>query len=507
MSDPPPTLRIRGIGKAYAAPVLEDIELDLHAGEVHALVGENGAGKSTLSRILAGLTSPDRGGMELQGRPYRPRSKVEAEAAGIHMVMQELSLVGSLSVAENIFLDHLPNRGGWIDFRRLHREASAVLARIGLGDLDPRTHVADLGVGRQQMIEIASSLWRHCRLLILDEPTAALTDPEVQSLFEQVRRLRSEGVAVLYISHRLEEIRQIADRISVLRDGHLQATRTIAAFNVDEIVQLMVGRELLLEKFEGGRVCGPVALSVRGLTRQPQFRDVSFDAHRGEILGFAGLLGSGRTEVMRSIFGADQPDSGGVHLHGNPSPARIRSPRDAVRLGIALLTEDRKAQGLFLSMDIRSNMTITTLRRLASGPGWVDKARELEDVQTWIGRLAIRCRSAVQGISELSGGNQQKVILARWLYRDCDILIVDEPTRGVDVGARHEIHRLLADLATRNKAVLVVSSDLNELLVLCDRIAVMSAGRLVEIFDRGEWTQDKIMAAAFREHLAPRSEG
>jgi ribose transport system ATP-binding protein len=498
----PPLVELVGVGKTYATPVLDDVHLGLLPGEVHALVGENGAGKSTLSRILAGLTPPTRGTMRFQGQPYAPRSRGAAEAAGIHMVMQELNLIGTLSAAENIFLDHLPHRAGWIDYPRLNRDAAAVLARIGMGQLDPRTPVDRLGVGHQQMIEIAASLWRECRVLILDEPTAALTDPEVAHLFEQVRRLRAQGVAILYISHRLEEIRQIADRISVLRDGRLVATHPARDLDLDQIVRLMVGRELGDANFASGRQPGPVALSVRHLTSGDHVRDVSFEARQGEILGLAGLMGSGRTETFRAIFGADRPDSGAIHLHGSAVPARIRSPRDAVRLGIALLTEDRKAQGLFLSLGVRENVTINSLSRLTGRAGWLSPRHEANGIATWLERLRVRCSSTEQGVSELSGGNQQKVILARWLLRNCDVLLFDEPTRGVDVGARFEIYRLLADLAAQGKAIIVASSDLPELMALCDRIAVLSAGRLVGEFRRGDWTQDRIMAAAFSEHLA-----
>lgn len=498
-----PLLVTRNLGKSYAGPVLQEVGLELLPGEVHALVGENGAGKSTLSRILAGLVRPDHGTLELEGRPYAPASKAEAEAAGIHMVMQELNLIRTLSVAENIFLDHLPHRLGWIDFPRLRQEAATILTRIGMPDLDPALPVEELGVGQQQMVEIAARLWRRCRVLILDEPTAALTAPEVDRLFEQVRRLRSEGVAILYISHRLEEIRVIADRISVLRDGKLVATQPVAAFDLDQIVRLMVGRELGEAEFSAGRTPGPVALAVRDLHSGNRVRGVSFEARRGEILGFAGLMGSGRTELMRAVFGANQPDSGSVHLHGDPQPAPIRSPRDAVRLGIALLTEDRKAQGLFLSLGIRENLTISALSRVARTAGWLPHAAEGRTTDAWIRQLRIRCDSPDQGIAELSGGNQQKVIVARWLFRDCDILIFDEPTRGVDIGARFEIYHLLADLAAQGKCVIVVSSDMNELLMICDRLLVMSAGRLAGEYHRGRWSQDAIMTAALSGHLAP----
>lgn len=492
----PPVLAIRGICKSYATPVLEGIDLDLLPGEVHALVGENGAGKSTLSRIVAGLTSPDSGTLQLDGRPYAPATKRDAEQAGIHLVMQELNLIRTLSIAENIFLDQLPHRAGWIRYGQLHRAAAEVLARIGLPHLDPGTPVEDLGVGQQQMVEIASRLWRPCRLLILDEPTAALTQPEVNRLFEQVRRLQAQGVAILYISHRLEEIRQIADRISVLRDGHLVATRPVSELPIDDVVRLMVGRELGDADFTAGRRQGPIALAARHLRAGDRVRDISFDVHRGEILGLSGLMGSGRTETVRAIFGADPLDSGEIFLHGSPEPARIRSPRDAVRLGIALLTEDRKAQGLFLSLAIRENLTINALPSFASLAGWISRVRESQAVRDWIGKLHVRCDHEDQGIAQLSGGNQQKVIVARWLLRDCEILIFDEPTRGVDVGARFEIYQLLADLAAQGKAILVVSSDLPELMMICDRIAVLSNGRLAAEFPRGSWSQDTIMTAA-----------
>ena len=505
-SQPLPTaLSIRGIGKSYATRVLDNIDLDLLAGEVHALVGENGAGKSTLSRILAGITLPDQGTLEIDGKVFAPVNRAGAEAAGIHLVMQELNLFPTLSVAENIFLDHLPRRAGWIQFDRLNHQAAEVLAQIGLQNLDPRTHVGELGVGQQQLVEIASRLWRRCRVLILDEPTAALTEPEVARLLEQIRRLQAEGVAVLYISHRLEELRRIADRVSVLRDGQLIENRRMASISRTEIVQLMVGRKLPEESFAIQRPQGPVALSVRQLSAGSRVRDVSFDLYRGEILGFAGLMGSGRTETVRAIFGADRMDSGRIHLHGSPNPARIRSPRDAVRLGIALLTEDRKNQGLFLSLGIRENLTINALDLVSLPGGWISQSRESQASQSWVDKLRVRCDSIDQGIAQLSGGNQQKVIVARWLFKNCDILIFDEPTRGVDVGARFEIYQWLSQLALQGKAILVVSSDLPELMMVCDRITVLSAGRTVAEFARGEWTQDKIMHAALSAHLVPPS--
>ncbi len=502
MSSSEALLRVSALGKAYGpVTVLADVDFDLRAGEVHALVGENGAGKSTLSRIIAGLTALDRGQLEFKGQPYAPANRKDAERQGVSMVMQELNLIPTLSIAENLFLDCLPNRWGWIDRARLRSESQVLLERVGLGGLDPDLPVSRLGVGQQQLVEIARSLWRRCEVLILDEPTAALTDPEVELLFTQIQGLRGAGAGIVYISHRLEEIQRLADRISVLRDGRLVGTRAVSEVSLDEIVRLMVGRDLDAETLHEPRTVGSVALSVRGLTCAGRVRDVSFEVRQGEILGFAGLMGSGRTETMRAVFGADRPDQGEVRLHGSDRPAHIRSPRDSVRQGLALLTEDRKAQGLLLPLAVRPNITLASLRAVAGKWGLIPRADETGVARDWIQKLAIRCHSEEQPAVELSGGNQQKVVVARWLLRDCDTLIFDEPTRGIDVGAKFEIYRLLNELAGRGKAVIVVSSDLMELMALCDRIAVMSAGRLAATFARGEWTQDKIMTAALSEHL------
>jgi ribose transport system ATP-binding protein len=348
-------------------------------------------------------------------------------------------------------------------------------------------------------------LSQRCDLLILDEPTAALTDPEINHLFDQINRLKEAGTCVLYISHRMEEIQRISHRISVLRDGRLIATRSVTEAPLHEVVRLMVGRELG-EAFEReAQPPGPVALRVQGLRRGRAVRDVSFEVHRGEILGFAGLMGSGRTETMRALFGADPKDAGDIFLHGAATPSPIDSPRDAVRLGLALLTENRKEQGLWLPLAIRSNLTMMCLDRISRARGWIRAGRERAEADRWAKTLSVRCTSVEQRVVELSGGNQQKVVVAKWLFRDCDILIFDEPTRGIDVGAKFEIYHLLSRLAGQGKAIVVVSSDLKELLGLCDRIAVMSAGRLAATFNRGAWTQDRIMAAALSGYLKPGS--
>ncbi len=506
MPNPDILLRVTGLGKSYAGPVLADVSLDLRVGEVHALVGENGAGKSTFSRILAGLTQPDGGTMLLRGAAYAPQTKREAERHGVRMVLQELNLIGNLTVAESIFVERLPHRWGWIDQHRLHQDAREILARVGLADLDPGCLVRTLGVGQQQLVEIAAGLSQRCDLLILDEPTAALTDPEIERLFQQITRLKAAGTCVLYISHRMEEILRISDRISVLRDGLLVATHAARGTSLGEIVREMVGRDLGEAFQREPQTPGPVALRVRGLCCGPAVRDVSFEVRRGEILGFAGLMGSGRTETMRALFGADRPDAGETFLRDADTPVAIRSPRDAVRHGLALLTENRKEQGLWLPLPIRSNLTMMCLKGLSRACGWVQARRERQEAHRWTRNLSVRCASLEQPVVELSGGNQQKVVIARWLFRDCDILIFDEPTRGIDVGAKFEIYEWLSRLAAQGKAIVVVSSDLKELLALCDRIAVMSAGRMAGTFRRGEWTQDAIMAAALSGYLKPEAD-
>jgi len=496
-----PLLTIQGLCKAYAGPVLSDVAFDLRAGEVHALVGENGAGKSTLAKIVAGLVQPDAGAMTLRGQPYAPRNKKDAEHHGVRMVMQELNLIGNLTVAESILLECLPHRFGWIDQCELHARARRILERVGLTDIDPGCLVKSLGVGRQQLVEIAAGLAQRCDLLILDEPTAALTAPEIERLFAEIAKLKIAGTAILYISHRMEEIQRISDRISVLRDGRLIATRPAAELSLDEIVRLMVGRELGEAIHRESAAPGPVALRVEGLRRGDAVRGVSFESRRGEILGFAGLMRSGRTETMRALFGADRADGGEIFLRDEKRPARIRSPRDAVRRGIALLTENRKEEGLLLPLSIRANITFLCLDQLSRAGGWIRATAELAEATRWGRALSVRCHSYEQRVAELSGGNQQKVMIAKWLFRNCDILIFDEPTRGIDVGAKFEIYQLLADLAAQGKAVIVASSDLKELLALCDRIAVMSAGRIAATFRRGEWTQDNIMTAALSGYL------
>jgi ribose transport system ATP-binding protein len=496
-----PYLRLAGIGKRYATPVLNDIDLTLYRGEVLALTGENGAGKSTLSKIVAGLIEPSSGEMWLDDAPYRPGSRHAAEALGIRMVMQELSLLPTLTVAENLFLGHLPQRAGFLRSAELNAMAAEHMAAIGLDRIDPRQPVGELGIGHQQMVEIARSLIGNCQLLILDEPTAMLTPHEIERLFEQIAQLKARNVSLVYISHRLGEVEAIADRICVLRDGHHVETRPMAGTSQDDIVRLMVGRDVLASKVRPLLPPSTPLLRVDAMRRAPAVLDVSFDVRPGEIFGIAGLVGSGRTELLRLIFGADRADSGSIYLRGEDRPTDVGSPLAAVRHGIGLITEDRKSQSLLLDKSIVVNTTLATLKRVTN-KGWLLPQRENELSGELAATLDIRCNTLEQAVGELSGGNQQKVVLARWLLRDCDILLLDEPTRGVDIGARADIYRQMEKMAADGKALVVVSSDLRELMEICDRIGVMSAGRLVRTFPRGEWEQQTLLEAAFSGYSA-----
>lgn len=492
-------LQVTGLQKSYNVPVLVDFNFTLRRGEVHALVGSNGAGKSTFARILSGLTGRDGGDVQLEGRAHNPKSKREAEHAGVIMVLQELNVIGTLSIAENIFLNRLPRRGGFVRFTDLHEAARHALERVGLGSVDPATPAGLLGVGQQQLVEIAGALAQNCKLLILDEPTAALTDPEIEQLFGNIRRLQGEGVGIIYVSHRMDEIRRIADRITVMRDGWSVATHHASDVMPAQLVREMVGHDLPERKSAGERPVGEVALRVRHLRAGERVRDVSFEVRGGEILGLAGLIGAGRTETLRAIFGADAKDGGEISLGAQTMV--LRNPADAVRAGIGLVPEDRKHDGLLLSQSIRVNTTLSTVTRHASRGGWLDPDAEAKTTDSFCGRLRVSCASHEQTVGELSGGNQQKVVIARWLARDCRILLFDEPTRGIDVAAKDAIYGLLRDLAGEGKAVVVVSSELVELMTLCDRLLVMSQGRITAEFTPDNWTQEKITQAAFSGYL------
>lgn len=493
-----PRLEIRDLSKRFAAPVLERFDWELAPGEVHALVGANGAGKSTLARIITGLLPPDAGTMLLDGRPHSPRSKRAAEAAGVVMVLQELNVLPTLSVAENLFLDRLPRRWGWVARRELHRRAAAALARVGLTDVDPATPAGTLGVGRQQLVEIAAALDRECRVLILDEPTAALTDAESELLFDNVRRLCAAGVSVVYISHRMEEIRRLAHRASVMRDGRRMITVDPRRHSTDEFVQWMThaGPSNSTKPASNLELRRSTGLTVTNLAAGERVRDASWSVDRGEILGIAGLVGSGRTEMLEAIFGALPLESGTISVGDEAVELRLRSPRDAVRAGMGLVPEDRKEHGLLLGESIQENATLAVLPRCSTW-GWIRSAAQRRLAQSVVDELGVKCVGVEQPVSQLSGGNQQKVVLGRWLLRDVDVLLLDEPTRGVDAGAKAAIHERLRALAAEGKSLVVVSSELNELEQLCDRIVVLSAGRTVAEFSRAEFESEKILKAAF----------
>ena len=523
---PTPLLAIQAVGKDYTATVLDGVNLELFAGEVLALTGENGAGKSTLSKILCGLEQATRGGMLLDGQAYAPASRRDAERHGVRMVMQELGLVPTLTVAENLLMGRLPHRMGWLNRDALHTAARAQLAKIGMGSIDPATPVSQLGIGQQQMVGIARNLQDDTRILVLDEPTAMLTPRETNYLFEQIAHLTARGVSIVYVSHRLEELRRIADRVAVLRDGRLVDVRPMAGMSEDDLVQRMVGRVVSDLDHRPRRPVGPVVMSAEGLGRGTVVQDVNLELRAGEIFGIAGLVGSGRTELIRLLFGADRADRGSVTLHpefeskqppalnGQASVATqiiattsttartiargFASPLQAIAAGVGLVTEDRKSQGLLLSQPIRINATLSDLSAVSRG-GWLQRGLESRLVQGFVRTLGIRCRSAEQPVGQLSGGNQQKVVFARWLHREGRVLLLDEPTRGVDVGARAELYGELDRMASEGRALLMVSSDLRELMAMADRIGVMSAGRLVAVFERGEWSEQSLLAAAFSE--------
>ncbi len=524
----PPLLAIQAVGKDYTATVLDGVNVELFAGEVLALTGENGAGKSTLSKILCGLEQPTRGGIQLAGQAYAPSSRRDAERHGVRMVMQELGLVPTLTVAENLLMVRLPHRLGWLQRDVLHAAARAQLAKIGLDSIDPATPVSQLGIGQQQMVEIARNLQDDTRILVLDEPTAMLTPRETNYLFEQIAHLTARGVAIIYVSHRLEELRRIADRVAVLRDGRLVDVRPMAGMSEDDLVQRMVGRVVSDLDHRPRRPVGPVVMSADKLGRGTAVQDVSLELRAGEIFGIAGLVGSGRTELLRLLFGADRADRGSVTLHpefeqkqalprdgqakeaiqniaNTPDTTAPRtwhrgfaSPLQAIAAGVGLVTEDRKSQGLLLSQPIRINATLSDLSAVSRG-GWLQRGLESRLVQGFIRTLRVRCHGPEQPVGQLSGGNQQKVVFARWLHREGRVLLLDEPTRGVDVGARAELYGELDRMALEGRALLMVSSDLRELMAMADRIGVMSAGRLVAVFERGEWSEQSLLAAAFSE--------
>ncbi|WP_415182541.1 sugar ABC transporter ATP-binding protein [Phaeovulum sp.] len=487
---------MEGIEKRFpGVHALKNVRFDLQAGEVHALMGENGAGKSTLMKILSGVYSRDGGTVEVDGKPVDFDGPRAAQNAGVGIIHQELSLMNDLTAAQNIFIGREPRKAfGRLDEAALNAQTAEIFAQMNL-KLDPRTPIHQMTIAKQQMVEIAKALSYRSHILVMDEPTAALNDVEIADLFTIIRKLRSEGVGIIYISHKMDELKQIADRVTVMRDGETVGTVDATYTPISEIISMMVGRSL----GDGVHALpdisrAEVALEVKGLNRGRAIKNVSFTVKKGEILGFAGLMGAGRTEVARAIFGADPRDSGAIYLHGQE--VNIKSPSDAVAAGIGYLSEDRKHYGLATSMDVRANVAMTNLGQFSSRLGVLDEAAMAKTAQGYIKQLGIRTPSDRQEVRLLSGGNQQKVVIAKWLLRDCDVLIFDEPTRGIDVGAKAEIYNLLVDLAEQGRAIIVISSELPEVLRLSHRIAVMCEGRLTGILDRAEATQESIMNLA-----------
>ncbi|MGW8850358.1 sugar ABC transporter ATP-binding protein [Streptomyces xiamenensis] len=491
---PPPALRLRGVAKSFGAvTAVRDVSLDLRPGRVHALAGENGAGKSTLVRMLAGTHRPDRGTVELDGRPTVLRDPAAARAAGIAVIHQEPTLFPDLSLAENLYMSRQPTgRLGRIDHRALRAATTAQLARLGVA-LDPDRPARGLSIAEQQLVEIARALSLDARIFVMDEPTAALSGTEVEHLFTVVRGLCARGAAVLFISHRFEEIFALADDITVLRDGQWVSTDPAHRLTPDTVVRRMVGRDIGALFPKTPTTPGETVLAVEGLTRHGAFTDISFTVRRGEILALAGLVGAGRSEVVRAVFGVDRYDAGTVTVAGKV--LRPGSPAAAMAAGLALVPEDRRQQGLVLDLSIERNTALTRLRRLARR-GILTTRRERAEALRWSERLRVRHSGTHAPAGTLSGGNQQKIVLAKWLATAPAVLILDEPTRGIDVGTKAEVHRMMSELADRGMAIVMVSSELPEVLAMADRILVLHEGRVTATLPGPTATAESVMAAA-----------
>jgi len=490
----PPLVELLHISKSFRGThALRDVSFEVRRGGVHALVGENGAGKSTLVKILSGVHHLDEGAIRMEGRAVEIPDPHAGKRLGIGVIYQELALIPDLSVAENIFIGDLSRGFGLIDWSGLIRKAGEVLAEMGFGQIDPRAKVEQLGVAQRQIVEIAKGVSENVKVMVLDEPTAVLAPQDVERLFVVLRKLRDRGVGLVYISHRLDEIFRIADRITVLKDGAVVRTAGAAEVNEEQLIGWMIGRTLEALFPEKGRGAGEEVLRVEGV-RAGKVHDVSFSVRAGEVFGIAGLVGSGRTELLRALFGADPMAGGTVTLHGRA--LKIRNPRDAVRAGIALVPEDRKQHGLVLSMPTRHNLTLPAMGRVANAFGVIRQRAEKDRAESLISRLRIRAASIEVEAADLSGGNQQKIVLAKWLGTNAKVLLLDEPTRGVDVGARAEIYRLIRELAEAGMALVVASSDTMEVIGLCDRVAVMSQGTLTGVVEGDEITEERIMRLA-----------
>ncbi|MEQ8481784.1 MAG: sugar ABC transporter ATP-binding protein [Hoeflea sp.] len=493
MSTQSPALRLEGIVKIFpGVRALDGVSFEVQPGEVHALLGENGAGKSTLMKVLAGMHQPNEGRIFIEGQQVTMRSPLEAKAKGVVLIHQELSLAEEMSVAENIYLGELPRkRFGLVDRKALLDKAGSILKRLNCG-FGPDATVSDLSIANKQMVEIARALTVDAKAVVFDEPTASLTDAEKVVLFDIIRDLRERGVGIVYISHRMEEIFTISDRISVLRDGSYRGTLVTSETDEDEVTQLMIGRSLDLTRNHAHAEFGGVALEVRDLSCDSLFRDVSFQVRSGEVVGFYGLVGAGRTEIAETLFGLRTPSGGAIYLEGKE--VSITSPVQAIENGISLVPENRKEQGLVLGMNCRDNMTLPQVGDLTAGP-FVSDGAEVAIFDLYRDKLEIKTPSWRQLVGNLSGGNQQKIVIGKWLSMHPKVLIVDEPTRGIDVGSKSEIHNLIRDLAKQGYAVIVISSEMPEVLHVSDRIIAMYHGRIMREFTSEEVTEDNLVQA------------
>lgn len=484
---------MRGIVKEFSGVrVLDGVSFQLSRGSVHALMGENGAGKSTLMKILCGIYPATEGEIFMDGKATEIHSPIDAKRLGIAMIHQELSAFHELTVAANMFMNREYKRFGLLDEARMNRAAAEILADLNI-NIDPRVKMRSLSVAEMQLVEIAKAVSTDAEIIIMDEPTSALTEAEVANLYDTVRDLKSRGKAIVYISHKIEEIFAIADEITVLRDGEFVSHDKIAAFDHDKLISLMVGRTLDQQFHKTKHDFGKVLLRVENLSRSGEFKDVSFEVHAGEVLGFAGLIGAGRTEVVETVFGLQRADGGEIYVEGER--VSIRSPGDAIRYGLALVSEDRKNVGLNLVGSVKENITMANLEKYCKF-GVISSGSEKRACDELIEMLSVKTHSRDTLVNALSGGNQQKVILARWMSTRPKILILDEPTKGIDVGAKAEIYRLIDEFAAEGGCVIMVSSEMPEILGMSDRIAVMHEGDLVAVFDRGEVTQEKLLTAA-----------
>jgi rhamnose transport system ATP-binding protein len=488
-----PILEMKHISKRFdMTQALDDVSLALYPGEIHALVGENGAGKSTLIKITTGIYRPDQGEILLDEKPVQINNSQEAQALGIAAIYQEPMVFPDLNVAENIFISH-QDRGPIVRWGKMYRDAEAILSKLDV-HLDVRMSARGLTLAAQQAVEIAKAISLNVRVLIMDEPTASLSAHEVVQLFTLVRSLRNQGVSILFIGHRLEEVFAIADRVTVLRDGKLISSRLREEVTAEKVIRDMVGREVSEFFSKGPANRGKLLMSVRNLGKHNVFQGISFDVYHGEVLGFAGLIGSHRTDVGLALFGVAPADAGEVLFEGKP--CKIHSPQEALRLGIAYATEDRRKLGLNMPMPITSNISLPMLTRYLNHLGLIRHRAEIATAEEFRQRLSIRAPSVMAEVEMLSGGNQQKVMLSKWLNADPKLLILDEPTRGIDVGAKAEVHHMINDLAAQGLAVILISSDLPEVLAMSDRILVMREGRQMGIFEHADATEEKVMTAA-----------